>query len=120
LVAFACIWLDAHVLGKALIDFVGNRLNLARVAAAADQEVIGKGARLSRKLEQGNVFGLLVVDRFKGKRDLHSNILRRHRSSSLLLLCWASPLDASLLMLSLLAGTPNRLLGLAAFNLNGS
>ncbi len=62
-----------------VFDFVGNRLNLPRIGAAAHHEVVGERAGALFEFHDRDFFGFFVLAGLDGFRDLSFQIaLLRH------------------------------------------
>ena len=61
---------------EAVIHRIGNGLDLARIGAAAHDEIVGESARISFQLKNGDLFGLFVLAGEDGFIDLTFEVVR--------------------------------------------
>ena len=82
-VAFRVCGVKAGAL-QAEFDFVGDGLDLARIGAAADNEVVGESSGTLFKLEDGDLFGLFFLTGGDGFGDLAAGFVGLHEIG-----CWS-------------------------------
>ena len=77
-VALGVRGVEAEAALKTELDFVGNGLDLARVGAAAENEIVGEGAGVFVEFEDGDVFGFLVLGGGDGFDHLAAGFVNLH------------------------------------------
>ena len=76
----------------AQLDFIRNRLNLARISTTADHKVIGERAGPLLEFEKREIFGFLVKARRDGVGDLLLQISLFHEIFGWIVLDYAGQL----------------------------